>query len=87
MSAFEQCIENSQLCMMHCNNLLHASPKVTSLRLIMTQNPYEPYYMKCGLTNLERRPGCMQPGIEADQMSLVFSMAKVPVEVYANALH
>ena len=42
--------------------------------------------MECGLTSVERRPGCMRPGIEADQISLVFVTGGVPATVYENAL-
>ena len=47
---------------------------------------YEPYYMECGLINPDRRPGCMHPGIEADQTSLVFATRMVPAKVCENAL-
>ena len=61
-------------------------PKVPPLRLVTLQYAYEPYYMECGLVNPERRPGCMRPGTEADQISLVFAASKVPAEVHENAL-
>lgn len=86
MRSFKQYIEDNQLCTVRCFNLPNSSAKVPPLRLITLQHSYEPYYMKCGLTNPQRRPDCMQPGIEAEQTSLVFDMGRVPFEVHENAL-
>ncbi len=53
--------------------------------LVIATKAYEPYLGECALLNLQRRPDCQLPGLDAEILNYALTLGRIPYRLVPHS--